>query len=201
MIVAIVRVSSWIGTCSLASTAWWRPSDQRRPGEHAAGELVDDEDLAVVGDQVVHVALVERVRAQALVEDVQRLEVDRVVEVRDGQELLGRVDAFVGERDGVLLLVDDVVLVLAEARDDLVDRLVLVARRLGLAADDERRARLVDEDRVDLVDDRVVQLALRVVERAELHVVAQVVEAELVVLAVGDVASGRRRASRGRPAG
>jgi preprotein translocase subunit SecA len=32
--------------------------------------------------------------------------------------------------------------------------------------------RLVDEDRVDLVDDRVVQLLLRIVERAELHVVA-----------------------------
>jgi hypothetical protein len=47
------------------------------PGEHAAGELVDDEDLAVVGDEVVHVALVEGVRAEALVEDVQRLEVDR----------------------------------------------------------------------------------------------------------------------------
>ena len=39
----------------------------------------------------------------------------------------------------------------------------------------------------DLVHDRVVELALRVVERAELHVVAQVVEAELVVLAVRDV--------------
>ena len=63
-------------------------------------------------------------------------------------------------------------------------RPVLLARRLGLAADDERRARLVDEDRVDLVDDGVVQRALRVLERAELHVVAQVVEAELVVLAV-----------------
>ena len=47
MMVAIVRLSSWIGTFSLASTAWCRPSDQRRPGEHAAGELVDDEDLAV----------------------------------------------------------------------------------------------------------------------------------------------------------
>ena len=58
---------------------------------------------------------------------------------------------------------------------------------LPLAADDEGRPRLVDEDRVDLVHDRVVELALRVVERAELHVVAQVVEAELVVLAVRDV--------------
>ena len=58
------------------------------PGEDAAGELVDDEDLAVVGDEVVDVALVERVRAQALVQDVERLEVDGVVEVADRPELL-----------------------------------------------------------------------------------------------------------------
>jgi hypothetical protein len=64
---------------------------------------------------------------------------------------------------------------------------LVAASALALAADDERRARLVDEDRVDLVDDRVVQRALRVLERRELHVVAEVVEAELVVLAVGDV--------------
>ena len=38
---------------------------------------------------------------------------------------------------------------------------------LGLAADDERRARLVDEDRVDLVDDGVVELALRRSRSAE----------------------------------
>ncbi len=78
--------------------------------------------------------------------------------------------------------------------------LVLVARRLALAADDERRARLVDEDRVDLVDDGVVELALRVVERAELHVVAQVVEAELVVLAVGDVGAVGALLLASRPA-
>ena len=56
-----------------------RPAPAR---EHAAGELVDDEDLAVVRDEVVHVALVERVGAEALVQDVERLEVDGVVEVR-----------------------------------------------------------------------------------------------------------------------
>src|SRR4029077_2246198 len=45
------------------------------------------------------------------------------------------------------------------------------------------------QDRIDLVDDREVMRALDVILQVELHVVAQVVEAELVVLAVGDVAS------------
>ena len=81
----------------------------------------------------------------------------------------------------------DVVLVRHQAGDDLVDPVVLVGGVLGGAADDERRARLVDEDGVHLVDDGEVQLALDVVLQPELHVVAQVVEAELVVLPVGDV--------------
>ena len=86
-----------------------------------------------------------------------------------------------------VLLVELVVLLGHEAVDDLVDLAVEVGVVLGRARDDERRARLVDEDGVDLVDDGEVELALHVVLQAELHVVAQVVEAELVVLPVGDV--------------
>ena len=53
--------------------------------------------------------------------------------------------------------------------------------------DDQRGAGLVDQDGVDLVDDRVVVAALHQVVQRVRHVVAQVVEAELVVGAVGDV--------------
>ena len=54
--------------------------------------------------------------------------------------------------------------------------------------DDQRRPRLVDQDAVDLVDDRVMELSLALVLLGRLHVVAEVIEAELVVGAVGDVA-------------
>ena len=101
-----------------------RPAAARH---HAAGELVDDEDLAVL-DQVVDVALVERVRAQRLVHEVQRLDVLRVVEVADAEPLLDALDAVVGQDRRVRLLVDGVVAVLAQARDDLVDLLVHVGR-------------------------------------------------------------------------
>ena len=66
----------------------------------------------------------------------------------------------------------------------------------GLAdptGDDERCPCLVDQDRVDLVDDRVVVAALHPVLRAHRHVVAEVVETELVVRAVGDVGAVRRQ--------
>jgi hypothetical protein len=74
-----------------------------------------------------------------------------------------------------------------EQRRHLVHAHVEVGVVLGLAGDDQRRARLVDEDRVDLVDDGVGELLLHAVLRRIDHVVAQVVEAELVVGAVGDV--------------
>ena len=45
----------------------------------------------------------------------------------------------------------------------------------------------IDQDRVDFVDDRVVEVALDHVLQPELHVVAQIVEPELVVGAVGNV--------------
>ena len=69
----------------------------------------------------------------------------------------------------------------------MVDLAVEIGAVFGGPGDDQRGARLVDQNRVGLVDDREVELALHVVLQAELHVVAQVVEAELVVLPVGDV--------------
>ena len=52
---------------------------------------------------------------------------------------------------------------------------------------DERRARLVDQDRIHFVDDAVVEGPLHLLRRVVHHVVAQVVEAELVVRAIRDV--------------
>src|ERR1700674_1093898 len=166
---------------------------------HAAGELVDDDHLAVL-DQVVDVELVEVVGAQRLVDPVQGLHVVRVVEVAHAEQAFDFLDPLVGQADGMALLVDQKVaggalaavalvdlLAARQARHDAVDAVVLVDRLLGGAGDDQRRARLVDEDRVHLVDDAVVVAALHHRLEVELHVVAQVVEAELVVGAVGDV--------------
>ncbi|MNM66518.1 hypothetical protein D3C81_780090 [compost metagenome] len=74
-----------------------------------------------------------------------------------------------------------------EQLGNAVHALVQVGLVLGLAGDDQRRTRFIDQDRVHFVDDRVVQRALHALRRVVDHVVAQVVEAELVVRAVGDV--------------
>ncbi len=96
-----------------------------------------------------------------------------------------------GEHGRVLLLVDLVILLFDQARDDAVDGVVLIRPLLGWAADDERRARLVDQDRVDFVDDGVDRIALHHRLEVELHVVAEIVEAVFVVGTVGDVAAIR----------
>ena len=85
------------------------------------------------------------------------------------------------------LLVDLVVELGVQAPHSARELLVGAARLLRLPADDERRPRLVDEDVVDLVDDREEEWPLRLQLALAHHVVAQEVEAELVVRAVGHV--------------
>ena len=89
-------------------------------------------------------------------------------------------DALAGVRIGLALLA-------RHQGHDLVDGQVHVGVVFGLTADDQRRARLIDQDRVHLVDDGKVQSALHPVAHLVHHVVAQVVKAVFVVGAVGDV--------------
>ena len=173
----------------------------------AAGEFVDDDDLAVAHD-VVDVALHDAVGLDRLVDVVLDRDVVRVGQVVDVEVLLGLFHAALRERAGLLLLVDDVVVVLvervvvlffvglgdahrAQRLGEAVGHAVQLRRLLALAGDDERGAGLVDEDRVHLVDDRVIVAALHLALLVGDHVVAQVVEAELVVRRVGDVARVR----------
>ncbi len=166
---------------------------------HAAGEFVDDDDLVVARD-VVLILLEQHVRAQGLVDVVDEGDVLGVVEpglvvqqARGGEALLDELVALVGEVGGALLLVDLVVLG-AQAGDQGVHGAVGLGRVLGGAGDDEGGARLVDQDRVHLVHDGVGVAALGHVLQPELHVVPEVVEAELVVGGVGDVAGVGRAA-------
>jgi hypothetical protein len=170
------------------------------PSRHgAAGELVDDHHLAVL-DDVLHVAAVDEVRAQRRGEVLHEHDVARVVQAlarldQPGlrHQLLDLGVAGLGE-EGLLGLqvhaeVAGAVLLglRLEPGHQLVDAQVGLGAVLGRPGNDQRRARLVDQDRVHLVDDGEVQAALGALFEAEGEVVAQVVEAELVVGAVGDV--------------
>ena len=67
------------------------------PARHeTAGELVDDHDLAVL-DHIVHVTLVHGMGPQGLLDMVQSLDVARVVEVVDLEQLLDLQDPLFGQ--------------------------------------------------------------------------------------------------------
>src|SRR5581483_3230695 len=155
-------------------------------GHGPAGELVDDDDLAIL-DDVVAIAEEQRLRLERLVDLVRLDDVLEVVDVADAGPALHLRDALLGQGRGFVLEVELVVLALVQARGPARELVVLLGRLLGLARDDVRRARLVDEDGVDLVDDRVGQRALAALGEVESHVVAQVVEGELRVGRVRDV--------------
>ena len=137
---------------------------------------------------VVLVALEEGVGLEGLVEVVEDVEVGRLEEVAHPEEGLGLGHALLRQVDRPGLLVHGVVLLGPQPRDDPVGPGVELGALLGGPGDDEGRPGLVDEDGVHLVHDGVVEVPLDEVPGPELHVVAEVVEAELVVGAVGDVA-------------
>ena len=174
------------------------------PLEDAPGELVDDLDLAV-DHGVVDVLLVQRLCPQRLDQVVDEVAVLGAVEVVDAEEALGFGHALLGDRGGLVLLVDLVVEVRRELllgarvhafgglpefhlRSQAGELDVQVSGLFGGPGDDQGRAGLVDQDVVDLVHDREGVAPLDLFGEVLGHVVAQVVEAELGVGPVHDVA-------------
>ena len=170
--------------------------------EDSAGELVDDLHLALLHD-VVLVAVVQHRCAQRHLQLVHQVALHFVVQVLDTELLFHLFDSrFGGHHDALVFLHIEVDAAHQGANDG--SELVVQRCRIGDATgDDQRGACLVDEDGVDFVDDGVVMSALHLVGDGAGHVVAQVVEAELVVGSVGDVGGivdsflgGRRAHSR-----
>ena len=168
----------------------------------AAGELVHDDDLAVL-DHVVDVPAHQAPGPDGLVDVVGQGGVFRIGQVGHLELLLGLGDAPGGEGDGAGLLVHHVVgvqigvllLLGVHAGHPLALELghkgvhhgVELGGLVPLAGDNEGGAGLVDEDGVHLVHDGEGVAPLHHLGGVDGHVVPQVVEAELVVGAVGDV--------------
>src|SRR5579859_1197464 len=155
-------------------------------GHLAAGEFVDDDNFAVF-DNVIDVALVERVRAKGLVDVVHELDIDRVGKILQAEETLALAEALFRERGGAMLFVESVVNVLDEFGDDLVDLGVFVGGFFGGAGDNQRSARFIDENGIHFVNNGELVAGLDALREVVLHVVAEIVETELVVRAVSEI--------------
>ena len=163
-----------------------QPVAETAPFHGAARELVDDDHLIAL-DDVVHVAPEHGMGLQGLQDVVLRRDVGGIVEVVDAEQFLDALRPLVGERGGLGFLVHGVVAFLLKLTDDLVHLLVQIGGFVGGAGDDERRAGFVDEDGVHFVDNGVMMAALHKLLGVKFHVVTQIVKAELVVRAVGDI--------------
>ena len=170
-----------------------------------SGEFIDDDDLSVL-DHIVDLVFHAAVCLDRLIDMVLDRDVIGIGEVFDIEELLRLFHAHLGEGGGIGFFIDDIVdavllikaleillrvdlseYVLFHGAGKLIRALIQVGRLIALAGYDQRGTRLIDEDGVDLVHDRKVMLALNLVFLVDDHVIAQVVKAQFIVGAVGDV--------------
>ena len=166
--------------------------------QDAAGELVDDQDLVLVRDDVVLVALVELLGLQRVVEVADQRRVRRLVQVVDAEPVLDPGHAALGDRDRALGLVDLVVALAAllrRAPGGATIRANSAYQRADCSAGPEMISGVrASSIRIESTSSTIAKLWPRWTRSSARHghVVAQVVEAELVVRAVGDVALVRR---------
>ena len=132
------------------------PVGPSSPRHQSTRELVDDDDLPIF-HHVVDVPFVQRVRTEGLVDVMEDVHLRRIVQVLHFQQRLAVRDAVFGQGHGTRLLVDSEIVVPSKLGNDTIDLIVEVGGFFGRSADDERRTCLVDENRIDLVHDGVVE--------------------------------------------
>ena len=167
-----------------------------------SGELVYDDDLTIL-DHIVDIPLHHAVGLDSLIDVVGKGHVlggGKVLYLKIG---FGLFNTGGGQGTGLVLFVHNVITIGLLIGGDLIFQLhhhalvqgahkavhlrVQAGRILAAAGDDQGRAGLVDQDGVHLVHDGVVVAELHHVGLVGHHVVAQVVKAELIVGAVGDI--------------
>ena len=157
------------------------------PGKHTASVLVNDQDLSPVND-VIAIAVEEFLCANSVIEEANQRSISCFVEVLDTQLILNLIDTGFKDTDSLLLLIDFVVLVanqnIGNARELCVPAIDIAGCR---ARDDQRGTSLVDQNRVDLIDNHEVVSSLDHIFRTLRHVVTQVIEAEFIIRTVRNI--------------
>ena len=115
------------------------------------------------------------------------LHVVRIREVVDLEIALAELYTFVSKRNLIVFLLHLVVSLFIESLYEGVGISVHNAGIYAASRNDKRSSGFIDEDGVDLVDDGVVEFSLCEILLVGNHVVAQIVETELVVCSVSDI--------------
>ena len=170
--------------------------------------LVDDDHFAIF-DDIVNVTGEQHVRAQRRRHVMHQHNIGRRIQrfafVHDPflyqqlfdqhQTAFGQVNlarffingevAFTGKGVGIFFILTN------QVRDDFVHALVHFRAVFCRTGNDQRGTRFIDQNRVHLIHQRIVQFTLNALFRAERHIVAQVVKAVFVVGTVGNIRTVR----------
>ena len=152
----------------------------------SAGVFVNDDHFPFF-DDVMHIAFVEVVGFECVVEEMRPFHVAGGVEAFDTCELFGAAHTFFCEVAGVFLFLHFEVDVFSELSCDGFGAGIFFEVIVSRTGDDERGSRFVDQDVVDFVDDGVIQRTLHLQVLRGFHVVAEVVETELIAGPVRNV--------------
>ena len=158
----------------------------------AARKSIDNLHLAPI-DHVIMVNLEEELRLERLTQSVRGS--PRQIGVHfAAEQFLDFREASLGLVHGAALLVENDVRLGIKPCRNIGEAVAYFRRSTGEPRDDKGRARLVDEDRIGLVDDGERVPALHALAGRRDHVIAEVVEAELGVGTVRDRSGIRRPA-------
>ena len=158
------------------------------PRHHPASEFIHNYRIAFAHD-VVDI-LNEQLLGLQGIGDVMGPGIGRVEQITHPQQLLSLGIALIGEGGVALLLINlivafgiDAVLADLGGAHQLVGHLngplVFLLGPLHLARDDQGRARLIDQDGINFINDAVMEIALHHLGDVIRHVVAQVIKAQL----------------------
>ena len=183
----------WLNlTALLGLDRLMQPLGQTPTGHHPAGEFVNQNDVAIAHD-VILVLLEKLVRAQPLIDVMHNRGAFRIIKrtplfknATRQQKLFKKFVALFGEGYIAGLFINREMIVL-QFRDQRVDCQVKLAAVLAWAGNDQRRARLVDQDAVHLIDHGKVMAALIHLFERGFHVVAQIIEPKLVIGGIGHI--------------
>ena len=149
-------------------------------------ELIDDLDLTV-GHEVILVTPIKFFGSQRLRELVNVIDRYRVIEIGNTERLLYFFDSRLSRHDQSLLFIDFVVDFWAERSNDRSKLVIEPSCFISWSRDDQWGSRLVDQNRVDLINDGETVTSLdHLLSRAG-HVVAKIVKTKFCVCPVGHV--------------
>ena len=172
-----------------------------------SGKLIDDHNLIILYD-VILITEHQIVRTQCKIHIVLDLKVLWIRKVGDVEEPLYLLDTLLSQVNDLIFFIDDKISclrdLLAHERRHLcnfaarlaafqlsckdITDFIQLRRLAALTGNNQRCTRLIDQNRVDLIDNCVGKLSLYQLFLVDNHVVTQIIESQLIVRYIGDIA-------------